>query len=162
MVEKKKEISICAGKGEIYKIETFVEEICDQYNIFNHYFANIITSLVESVEIVNDFVSKTGEDVGHINIYFSSGRNGLTFTVKTGVGIFARKFLDEEVNDSDNDIQKHYLIIKYLGDEINISDDGKSCSIVFYISSINYDKTIERERLLQEYFNKIYITKKVE
>jgi len=161
MVEKQKEITVKTEKSEIHRIEGFVEEICDQYNIFNSYFANINNAVIECYEIIYNHIVNAESEKREVTILFYSGRNHLTFKLISPVEVFKKGFLAESPEEYNNDIQKQYIIMKYLSDDINISDDGKFCEISFYISSINYDKTIERNTLIKEYFNKINITKKV-
>ncbi len=161
MVGKSKQIVIRSEYEEISKIENFVEQICDEYNIFNSYFGNILTALVGCCEIIIDHIIKGKLDKREIKIAFSSAKNGLNFEIKSPIEIFNNKYLEETFEKDDYENKKKYLIIKYLSDEFIISNSGKNCVITFYISSINYDKTVERDKLLDEYFEKISVKKKV-
>lgn len=161
MTETKKKLIVKSHRDEIYNIESFIEEICDDYNIFNSYFSNILISAVEGFEIIINHIEKGKIDRRNITILFTSGKDGLKFEITSPIEIFDKKFLIDSLDNVDKDIQDSYLKIKYLSDEVNISEDRKSCEIVFYISSINFDKTIERQNLLENYFNIINISKKV-
>ena len=48
----------------------------------------------------------------------------------------------------------HPKIIKALTDEITISVNAKSIVLVFYVSSMNYEKSLQRINELKEYWNK--------
>ncbi len=157
---KNNEIVIKSECEEIRKVESFAEQICDEYNIFNSYFGNILTALVECCEIIIDHIIKGKLDKREITIIFNSGKNGLMFEIKSPVEIFNINYLNEKLEDGEYKNRKKYLIIKYLSDQFTISENGKKCFITFYISSINYDKTTERNRLLSEYFEKISVKKK--
>lgn len=161
MVEMQKEITVKTEKEEINRIEGFVDEICDQYNIFNSYFANINNAVIECFEIIYNHIVNAGLEKREVTILFYSGRNHLTFRLISPIEVFKKEYLSESAEGYNNDIQKPYIIMKYLSDDINISPDSKVCEISFYISSINYDKTIERNTLVNEYFDKINTTKKV-
>ena len=59
----------------------------------------------------------------------------------------------------DKEIRRHKLsrdifIIKALTDEISISINAKSIVLVFYVSSMNYEKSLQRINELKEYWNK--------
>ncbi len=161
MVEKNKELIIKSEYDEISKVEKFVEQICDEYNIFNSYFGNILTVLVGCCEIIIDHVIKGKLDKRKISIFFNSAKNNLSFEIKSPIEIFNKDYLEETFEKDDYENRKKYLIIKYLSDECIISNKGKSFTVTFYISSINYDKTVERDKLLDEYFEKINVRKKV-
>lgn len=161
MVENKKEVKIKTEPEEIHKIENFIEEICDQYNIFNSYFGNILTAVVEGCEIIIEHIEKAQLDKRYITVSFHSKKDCLAFNIQSPVEIFKKEFLEEDFSDNEYDHRKKYLIIKYLSDDLEIFDNGKQCTVNFYISSINYDKTVERNTLLNEYFDKINLPKKV-
>ncbi|GEM_PF-4500814 len=161
MVEKQKEISVKTEKQEINRIEGFIEEICGHYNIFNSYFANINNTVIECFEIIYNHIINAELGKREVTILFYSGKNHLTFKLIAPVEVFKKEMLSPTPDEHENDIQKQYMIMKYLSDHLSISDDEKSCEISFYISSINYDKTIERNKFISEYFDKINTTKKV-
>ena len=43
---------VITGKQEVTKLERFIEEICDFYNINNEYFGNILLATTEAVDIL--------------------------------------------------------------------------------------------------------------
>jgi len=148
-----RKISI-TGLKEINKLERFIEEICDYYNINNEYFGNILLATTESTNILlslNENPSK-----GKVLIGFERSPKGLVFRIKlNNPELNSEKtedFLDTEIRK--HKLSKEIFIIKALTDEITISVDGKSIKLIFYVSSINYEKSLQRISKLQEYFNK--------
>jgi hypothetical protein len=142
------------GKSEITQLERFVEEICDYYNINNEYFGNILLATTEAAGIL--FALNESVDNGIIEIQFSRSSKGLVFKIK--LGNCAGSVIDNE-ELLDREIRKHKLsrdifIIKALTDEITISVNANSIVLVFYISSMNYEKSLKRITELKEYWNK--------
>ena len=148
-----RKISI-TGVKEINKLEKFIEEICDYYNVNNEYFGNILLATTESANILLSLHDNPSR--GKVLIGFERTPKGLIFHIR----------LNDHDNDSqktedflDTEIRKHKLskeifIIRALTDEITIAVDGKSIKLIFYVSSINYEKSLERINKLQEYFNR--------
>jgi hypothetical protein len=145
---------VITGKKEITKLERFVEEICDYYNINNEYFGNILLATTEAAGIL--FSLNEAEKVGEMTISFDRMSKGMVFKVKLGnsPGTYP-----ENEDILDREIRKHKLsrdifIIKALTDEITISVNAKSIVLVFYVSSMNYEKSLLRINELKEYWNK--------
>jgi len=148
-----RKISI-SGTKEINKLERFIEEICDYYNINNEYFGNILLATTESANIL--LALDDNPNKGKISIGFERTPKGLVFHIKlTNPEINSEKekdFLDNEIRK--HKLSKEIFIIRSLTDEITISIDGKSIRLVFYVSSINYEKSLQRINKLKEYFSK--------
>jgi hypothetical protein len=145
---------VITGTKEISKLERFVEEICDYYNINNEYFGNILLATTEAASIL--FSLNESADNGQIAISFDRNSKGLVFKIKLG-----RNEADAEGSEDilDREIRKHKLsrdifIIKALTDEITISVNAKSIVMVFYVSSMNYEKSLQRITELKEYWQK--------
>ncbi len=142
------------GRKELYRLERFVEEICDYYNINNEYFGNILLATTEATEILFSLSDGTVEPA--VNIIFDRNPRGLVFKIRMGRN-------DEALPDSedllDREIRKHKLakdifIVKSLADEITISVNARSIVLVFYVSSMNYEKSLRRIEELKTYWNK--------
>ena len=145
---------VITGKQEITKLERFVEEICDYYNINNEYFGNILLATTEAAGIL--FSLNDSVENGIVAISFDRNSRGLIFKIKMGNQV--ESAIDNE-DILDREIRKHKLsrdifIIKALTDEITISVNAKSIVLVFYVSSMNYEKSLQRINELKEYWNK--------
>jgi hypothetical protein len=142
------------GNKEIGKLERFVEEICDFYNINNEYFGNVLLATTEAAGIL--FALNESPEKGQIMISFDRNPKGLVFKIKL-YGIEEKGIENEDILD--REIRKHKLsrdifIIKALTDEITISVNARSIVLVFYVSSMNYEKSLKRITELKEYWNK--------
>jgi hypothetical protein len=145
---------VITGQKEIVKLESFVEEICDYHNISNEHFGNVLLATTEAARIL--FSINESTEKGQVTIRFERNRKGLVFKIKTGDGIHSSV---ENEDILDKEIRKHKLsrdifVIKALTDEISISVNAQSIKLVFYISSINYEKSLHRIKELKDYWNK--------
>jgi len=153
MRRENKQITI-KGTKEMSKLERFIEEICDFHNINNEYFGNILLATTESAQILISL--NENQDTGKVNISYEINKKGLIFHLK-----LANSNQASEKNEDllETEIRKHKLskqifIIKALTDEITIALDGKSIQLIFYVSSMNYEKSLTRIKKLKEYFEK--------
>lgn len=155
-----RELTIC-GKMEIPKLERFVEEICDYYNINSEYFGNILLATTEAAGIL--FSLNDEHKADRILISFDRNPKGLIFKIKLGNQEEGIKEIEDNL---DREIRKHKLskeifIVKALADEITISINARSIILVFYVTSMNYEKSLQRINQLKEYWCKrVTITSK--
>ncbi len=162
MVENKKQIKVRSSREGIHDLESFVEDICYEYNIINTYYSNIQLALNEA--FVNARVHGNENDPEkNIEISFFSDQKGLHFLVKDeGDGFDFQNYLDRDITDlpeGDEQGERGILVIKMLVDEMNFYDKGSTIELVFYISSINYSLTLERKKHLENYFNNVIFYK---
>lgn len=141
------------GKSEIFKLERFIEEICDYHNINNDYFGNI---LLASTEAANILLSLSGDkQQAFLIISFEKTMKGFTFKLKFSGDDFSNddeNFLKQEIRK--HKLAKEIFIIKALADEVTISLKGESITLTFYVSSMNYEKSLTRINKLKEYWIK--------
>ncbi len=145
---------VITGHKELGKLERFVEEVCEYYNIHNDYFGNILLATTEAAEIL--FSLNEEDDSSKIFIKFDRSRKGMVFTIKLKGG----EEIEEAQEDIlDREIRRHRLsrdiyIVKALADEITISVNAKNIILVFYVSSMNFEKSLYRINQLKEYWEK--------
>jgi hypothetical protein len=143
---------LISGRGEIVKLERFVEEICDYYNINNEYFGNVLLATTEAASILFSLADDAGDS--KITVLFDRNPKGLIFKIKIGDNT---ENLPDEEDILDREVRKHRLskdmfIVKALADEITISVNARSIILVFYVSSMNYEKSLQRIHELKEYW----------
>ncbi len=156
MVKKERFLKIAINDEGIHEVEKFIEEICDDFNIFNSYFGNIMLAVLEACE--NAFINIDYEETV-LDIQFWSEKNKLIFSIKGNNEVYLKKEYVKKLENSDelnfeND-NESYLIMKMLADELVYDEKDKSLRIIFYISSINHNLTMNREKILLEYFEKV-------
>jgi len=162
MVENKKEISIKSSPQGIHELEAFIEDICYEYNIMNSYYSNIQLALNEAFMNAKTHGNKN-EPSKKIDVSFFSDAKGLHFIISDdGEGFDYQKYESlkiEEIPDNKDLDKRGILVIKLLVDELNFYDKGSTIELIFYISSINYNLSIERKKHLENYFNSVKIYK---
>lgn len=141
-------------KVMIHEVEGFVEDICDEFNIFNSYFGNILLCVTEAFQ--NALVHGNKEDEKkRIKVTFESLPLGLYFRIEDeGEGFNYEPYLEKEYFPENGDNRNGLFLIKSLSDEVHFYNDGRCIEIVFCISSINLDKLIDRVKNLDDYFKK--------
>ena len=162
MVENKKQIKVRSSREGVHELETFVEDICYEYNIINTYYSNIQLALNEA--FMNARIHGNDNDPEKkIDISFFSDQKGLHFLVKDeGDGFDFQNYLDKDITDlpeGDEQGERGILVIKMLVDELNFYDKGSTIELIFYISSINYSLTLERKKHLENYFKNVILYK---
>ena len=143
---------VITGKREITKLERFVEEICDFYNINNDYFGNIQLATTEAASIL--FSLNDSADNVDVAICFDRKPKGLIFKIRlcssNDDNIDTEDLLEKEIRK--HKLSREIFIIRALTDEITISVNARSIVLVFYISSMNYEKSLKRINELKEYW----------
>jgi len=150
---RNKKLVIKSKLSELHKLDEFVEQISDVYNINSNYYSNILVALNEAV--TNSIVhgNKENENLD-VEIAFESKNKGLSFTVKDqGEGFDFENYPDPTdiaIEDYEN-IGRGLYLMKSLSDVISYSqEDG--VEIGFKISSINKELAVSRVNSLQAYF----------
>ncbi len=150
-----KEINIPSTINHLGKVENFVEEICDAYYITNSYFGNILLSVEEAAK--NAIIHGNKQDKQKIvRISFQRILNGLSFTITdqgAGFNYWAVPNPIEQEADFRNTGTGIFLI-RALADKVSYNLKGNQIEIVFYISSISQETTLNRISKMNQYFMK--------
>lgn len=154
MMFRTQQLIIESGLQNLYKVEQFVEELSDFYNINNTYFGNILISLTEAVK--NAIVHGNKEDISKmVTIVFEVRPTGMFFHVSDeGEGFDTNIVPDptEEKEEEGKKLKTGLFLIKSLSDNLIFKNNGSVIEIEFYISSINYQLSVERSKALKSYF----------
>lgn len=130
-------ITLSNVQQEIWRIEQFVEQIADEFNIFNSYYSNILVSLVECAQ-----ASEIEEDT---RIYFRSEKRGLIFRIE---GNFNHVSDDRDVG----------FLISKLSDQFTFEDTN--IELVFSIHSINKELSAKRKSAFMDYLKGVSVEEK--
>jgi serine/threonine-protein kinase RsbW len=151
-----KEIRILSNSESLTKVETFVDEICEDYYITNSYYGNILMAILEAVKNAIIHGNKKNPEK-QVRLSFKSVPNGLCFTIKDqGDGFDFRNVPSPiEVGDGlTENIGKGIFLIRSLADQVSYNSKGNVIEIIFFISSINQETTLNRISQIHRYFNK--------
>jgi serine/threonine-protein kinase RsbW len=142
---KKSTLKIKSVAANIHKLEKFVEDICDEFNINNTYFGNILVTLTEALENAIYHGNKSNPDK-NIQITFESKPKGLLFTIADEGEGFDYNNIPDATDVEGNPDKKGtgLFLIRSLADEVKFKDNGCTIQIMFYIASINQQIALDR------------------
>jgi len=140
------------GISQLNRLERFTEEICDQYNVPGDYFGNILLATSESGRVLfmihedseNGVIEMMPERIGKTLVF------NFRFVPGMEKGSGKMEYLDLEIRKQG--MQKEMFIITALTDQMTISSDGREMVLKFSISSIHYEKSVQRASKLKEYW----------
>jgi serine/threonine-protein kinase RsbW len=151
-----KELRIPSSLENLNQVEKFAEEICDDFYIFNTYYGNILLSLEEAVR--NSILHGNRSDVQKEVIIRFNGRPGeLCFTIEDeGDGFDVKGIPDPLEADEflDQAPGTGIFLMRSLTDKLSFNPKGNQVELVFNISSINQETTLNRINKLHQYFQK--------
>jgi serine/threonine-protein kinase RsbW len=142
---KKSTLKIKSVPANIHSLERFVENICDEYNINNTYFGNILITLTEAMENALYHGNKSDPEK-YIIIKFESKSKGLLFEISDEGKGFDFNNIPDATDVQGNPERKGtgLYLIKALADEVKFKSNGSTIQIMFYISSINQQLAVDR------------------
>lgn len=153
MTKRKQELEFSSDIKNIYKVEKFIEEISDLYHINNTYFGNLMIAITEAV--TNAIVHGNASDSSkNVKIEFTSDKKGLAFKIiDEGNGFDFRNLPSplNGLNEEKNEVGRGIFLIKTLTDELNFNESGNEIELIFKISSINHETSLDRIDKLKQY-----------
>ncbi|MBE0647027.1 MAG: hypothetical protein IH596_04505 [Bacteroidales bacterium] len=131
---------------ELNRLERFIEEILDYYNIPGEYFGNIFLAVTEAVQL-------SLKNEGEVTVEMKKSRKGVSFSITQ------HKATDQELDELDRAIAKHTFaretfIIRSLADEAELLRDGKTIVLRFHITGINLERSLLRSEKLKSYLTR--------
>jgi len=147
---KKEILQIKSEKTNMIAVQSFIEGICDSYNIYN-YFGTISMAVFEAVE--NAIVHGNKEDKEKlVNIEFSQCKGGLKFQITdTGEGFEYNQYkeLPEQSGSGEG-----LFLIQNLANKVVFSNKGSSVELTFFVNGVDVAKAVSRKIALEQYFSK--------
>jgi serine/threonine-protein kinase RsbW len=138
------------------KVENFVDEICEAYYITNSYYGNISVAILEAVR--NAMIHGNRNNPGKlVLITFTGIPNGLSFTIRDQGSGFDFKNVPnpmDALEGQEGNFGNGIFLIRSLADKVSYNAKGNSIEIIFFISTINQETTLNRIAQLHKYFNK--------
>lgn len=149
---EKRSLKLKSVPTELHKLERFTEELCDEYNINNSYFGNILLVLTEAFE--NAMFHGNGSDPSkYVVVSFEPRAKGFLFEVRDEGKGFDYKHIPDATDVEGNPEGKGtgLFLIRSLADEVNFSEQGSCIRILFSIASINQQISVDRRTLLNDF-----------
>ncbi|MDR4988754.1 MAG: hypothetical protein RG741_07965 [Bacteroidales bacterium] len=148
-----------SGANESNKLASFIEQICDDYHIYDAYFGNILATNTLLAEL---FFEKTKTRNAHIDVFFHTSPSGMYFTMRLYESFLNIAGYFEKVKDMDADDPEAFtgewrqaMMIRLMCDQITMEPGEESIVLVFHITGINDALTNQRIELLHKYFASI-------
>ena len=125
-------LQIPSVPGNIVQVESFVEEIKDEYNVSNEIFGNMLVALTEAVN--NAIVHGNNHDESKVvAVDFEKDNNKITFKVKDmGSGFDYNNIPDPTSPENiEKTTGRGVFLMKNLSDLVVFSDNGSTVEIQF-------------------------------
>lgn len=146
-----KELKINSLQTNLYLVERFVEEICDENYISGSYFGNIMLAMEEAVK--NAIVHGNRQDTAKQVIVTCERKRGeICFTVEDEGEGFDPAAVPSPL-DSD-EAGKGIFLIRSLADKVEFNGSGNKVFLSFTISSLSQETALNRISYLKSYFRK--------
>jgi hypothetical protein len=131
-----------------YKINNFVENICQEHNISNYYGA-ISVSIERIIELINSFYGKDYANK-YITFCFEQCVGGVSFSIESIDDIFSNIIFDKSKElESESDI--NVFLISKLSDKIIVSENGKKIELLFFVNGIEPELLLQRQEKIKEF-----------
>lgn len=154
MIDSKRTIDVLADDSNLHVVESFVEKICDDYNIFRSYFAIILFSVTETFNVLTS-ISKNGGKDAALAIHFKALSKGLYFQFYAGK--YAADLSEvlgktQQAGYEEDEIVRNLQIIGLLSDHHHVDVEKGLFEIGFSIGSINNHLIMERQKEMDHYY----------
>lgn len=152
-MNKSEKITLKSDKLYINEVERFVETICDEQNIYNNYYANILMSVIEAYTNAVEHGNRYDENK-NVTILFSVESNGLTFSIQDEGNGFDLKAVPDPTDIKNEGMEGRGLfMINALSDKVEFENNGSILKLEFHIASINREAANKRTQLFHQYIN---------
>jgi serine/threonine-protein kinase RsbW len=146
------ELKFSSLQKNISLMERFIEEICDDNHISDVYFGNIMLAIEEAVK--NAIIHGNRQDAGKfVTITFRRKREGLCFTIEDEGSGFNPREIPSPI-DSDEVHGNGIFLMRSLADKVAYNPSGNQVELLFTVSSISQEVTLNRISYLKRYFNR--------
>ncbi len=156
-----RKLRLQAQSHALNQLEAFIEQICDDFHVYDAYYGNIVASNNLALEIC---IECTQNQELYFDLYFAKKPTGMFFTLKIYDCFldFAKQYeivKDKSTNDTeafDGDWNR-MMMLRLLSDEMIFDAQEESLTMVFHITGLNEMLTNQRIELLQQYYAKLEV-----
>ena len=155
----KRHIRLSSDKEELARLEAFIEQVCDDYHIYDAYYGNIVAVNMLAYDLFMDRLQGKQFDV---DLYFESGPEGMFFTLALGpafldmAALFEKALKVDPMNpDVFDGAIDQVLMMRLMADDVRIKGEEEQLQFVFYVTGVNELLTNQRIELLDKYFSRL-------
>lgn len=136
MRQREQSVVLDSDLNSIHQVESFIEQISDDFNINHTFFGNILLAVTEAFRNAVIHGGPKSEN-GKVQIQFSSESGNLIFYISDkGHGFDFNALPDPTMLSSDGQ-QRGLFLIKSLSDEVFFHDGGRMIEIRFGVNRVN-------------------------
>jgi len=149
-----KSILYTSYQESLNEIEYFVDEICEEFNLSNSLYGNILISITELIKLLEKYTTR-GE------ISFSGDQSGLRFTFNNFTQIDGiESIFESEAGNGylSSDPDKSIFMVKALSDDLIIDRDAKKIVCVFKNKGMKVELSKHRKDFLKKYLDQEVVT----
>ena len=129
-------IKIASEPQNITQVESFIDDVCKQYNVSEESYGNILISLTEAANNANIHGNKSNRNKEiEIIADFDSERRKLTFFIKDSGNGFDYKSLPDPTapENLDRPCGRGVFLMMQLADLVVFSDNGSTVEMQFRV-----------------------------
>lgn len=153
---KNRLLRINTDANHINKLEVFLEQICEDYKIYDAYYGNILHSNTIIFDICCEISNKK---INIIDYVFKADAEGIFFIIKLyDMFLDIAQYYDQkegnDINFAESDSYEIKLkMIKLLTDKIKINPEEGSIELIYFITGVNELLTNQRIEMLEKYYS---------
>lgn len=133
---------------QISKIESLIENICQEHNI-SCYYGVIVVSIEQILDLINTYYGNISNNKV-ISFYFEQCVGGISFSIECEDEIFSQLVFGKDI-EMEEDSNLSVFLISKLSDQVIITEGGKRIEILFFVNGIQPELLIDRQEKIKQF-----------
>lgn len=134
--------------NQISKIESLVENICQEHNISSYYGA-IVVSIEQILDLIISYYGSAFSNKV-ISFYFEQCVGGISFSVECEDEIFSQYIFNKDM-EMDEDTNLNVFLISRLSDQVIITEEGRKVEVLFFVNGIQPELLVDRQEKIKQF-----------
>lgn len=134
--------------NQISKIESLVENICQEHNISSYYGA-IVVSIEQILDLIISYYGSAFSNKV-ISFYFEQCVGGISFSVECEDEIFSQYIFNKDM-EMDEDTNLNVFLISRLSDQVIITKEGRKVEVLFFVNGIQPELLVDRQEKIKQF-----------
>lgn len=134
--------------NQISKIESLVENICQEHNI-SCYYGAIVVSIERILDLIISYYGSAFSNKV-ISFYFEQCVGGISFSVECEDEIFSQYIFNKDM-EMDEDTNLNVFLISRLSDQVIITEEGRKVEVLFFVNGIQPELLVDRQEKIKQF-----------
>ncbi len=134
--------------NQISKIESLVENICQEHNI-SCYYGAIVVSIEQILDLIISYYGSAFTNKV-ISFYFEQCVGGISFSVECEDEIFSQYIFNKDM-EMDEDTNLNVFLISRLSDQVVITEEGRKVEVLFFVNGIQPELLVDRQEKIKQF-----------